>query len=103
MCLWVFVRHECSGYNAIRFFFQAACRVFPVDRLKHRGTVLALKKARETFVVTTDGMHASVFVTLDQLIPNSIALCSFEAPMRHQELRTASASSLILMHADRHL
>ncbi|OEH79292.1 hypothetical protein cyc_03042 [Cyclospora cayetanensis] len=71
-------------FNAIRFFFQAACQVLPLDRLKHhKATMLALKKAKETFIVTADGMQASAFVTLDRLTPDSIAFCDSATPMRH--------------------
>ncbi|KAL8437714.1 hypothetical protein ACSSS7_000739 [Eimeria intestinalis] len=72
-------------FNAIRFFFQAACQVLPINRLRdHRGAALALKKARETFPVTADGMEALVCITLDRLSPLSIAASDFAAPMRHR-------------------
>lgn len=89
--------HAHVGFNAIRFFFQAACQIMPLDRIKHhRGTVLALRKARETFIVTPDSMQASVFITLDRLTPNSIAFCDYAAPMRHRTDRTRSVIFLLL-------
>ncbi|KAL8273178.1 hypothetical protein Esti_002936 [Eimeria stiedai] len=81
-------------FNAIRFFFQAACQVLPINRLRdHRGAALALKTARETFPVTADGMEALVCITLDRLSPLSIAACDFTAPMRHRADREHPAGA----------
>ena len=74
----------------MRFFFLAACRLRPADRLHAAatgggaaGAAAALRKAKECFPQLPLDFCSSIFITLDRLPPSSIAYCNTASPTRH--------------------